>query len=423
MTSTTQEAPPPTSERGYAVDPAAQGWNGLAVRRSTPELDWPLFYDVYEDMFEQDSQVSSVIRAVMLPILRTQYRLDGTGCDPKITQHVASDLNLPVVGQGNTLPAVGVTERFTWREHLAVALEDKLVFGHAVFEQAYRFDAAAELHHLSKLGYRPGRSIVKWDIADDGGLIAVHQASRQGTSTIPLGIERLAVYVNAKKGGNWLGRSMLRPAYKHWLLKDRLMWTQTLTVERNGMGIPDYEAAPNEKSLDAGRELTAAMRAGDESGVSRPNGSKLQLLGVSGALPDTGGPIAYHDEAIAKAVLAHFLNLGASSGAGSYALGAVQGDFFTLGLQATAGEMADTGTQHVVRDLVTANWGAETPAPRIVFDEIGSRADALVNAIAVLVNAQVLKPDAHLETYLRTTLGLPAREAAEVVGDLRTEAA
>lgn len=40
---------------------------------------------------------------------------------------------------------------------------------------------------------------------------------------------------------------------------------------------------------------------------------------MSGDLPDTDAPIKYHDEQIARAVLAHFLNLGTQTG--SWALG------------------------------------------------------------------------------------------------------
>jgi hypothetical protein len=416
--------PPPRHEIGYAVDTATLSWGGgvgVPTRRvQSPELQWPMCIDTFEDMYESDAQVSSVIRAVMLPILRTTFRVDGTGCRPEVVDTIASDLGMPVVNRGNEIPQGPLAERFDWREHAVVALEDKYVQGHAFFEQKVALDLTGAvsaitgkpLYHLVKLGYRPPRSIATVKPDRDGGLLYIEQMQADGKA-LRLDVGRLVAYVNARKGGNWLGRSLLRPAYKNVMLKDRLLWLQTTTAERNGMGIPDYEGAPGETDLSAGEKLTRSMRAGDDAGIARPNGSKLQLLGVTGNLPSTGDPIAYHDEQIARSVLAHFLNLGARSGSGSYALGAAQSDFFTLGLQAGAHELASATERHVVRDLVTLNYGIGERAPRIVFDEIGTRADGVIQAVALLVQTGVLKPDPHLETYVRTVLGLPSLGALD----------
>lgn len=416
MTANSVEKSPPPSpvavrERGYTnQEMSANAWWTNTQREKTPELRWPACLDVYEDMDHQDAQVSSVLRAVTTPILRTGWRLDGTGCRPEVTAHVAADLGLPVVGEGNEVPATRTRGRFSWGEHLAIALEDSLQFGHAYFEQNYRFDPVAELWHLRKLGYRPPKTIAKINVARDGGLISIEQKGTLGTTgrsrTVTLAVDRLVAYVHAKKGGNWLGRSLLRPAYKNWILKDRLLRVQAQTVERNGMGIPVYTGAEGETNLDAGEELATSARAGDNSGAAVPFGAKLELTGVSGRLPDADTPIRYHDEQIARAVLAHFLNLGTQTG--SWALGSTFADFFTLSLQSVAEEIRETATQHIVEDLVDINWGPDEPAPRIVFDEIGSRRDAVVQAISVMVGAGVLKPDEDLEQFVRTALGLPA---------------
>src|SRR5207245_4191509 len=130
---------------------------------------------------------------------------------------------------------------------------------------------------------------------------------------------------------------------------------------------------------DAGLKIATGFRAGEAAGASIPNGANLALIGVTGKLPDTDGPIRYHDEQIARAVLAHFLNLGTETG--SWALGSTFADFFTLSLQSLADQMADTANQHIVEDLVDWNWGPDEPAPRIVFDEIGSRHEATAEAL------------------------------------------
>ena len=140
--------PAPTREKGYTTETSSARWWVNTSREKTPELRWPYCLDIYENMNSQDAQVSSVTT----PILRTGWRLDGTGCRPEVTAHVASDLGLPIVGEGNDVPPVRSRGRFSWGEHLAIALEDSLQFGHAIFEQTYWFDG--ELWHLK----RPTRS-------------------------------------------------------------------------------------------------------------------------------------------------------------------------------------------------------------------------------------------------------------------------
>ena len=54
------------------------------------------------------------------------------------------------------------------------------------------------------------------------------------------------------------------------------------------------------------------------------------------------------------------------------------------------------------------NWPGER-APRLVFDEIGARRDALVQALATLVHAGVLTADQDLEEFVRAAIGIPAK--------------
>lgn len=114
-----------------------------------------------------------------------------------------------------------------------------------------------------------------------------------------LDVDRLVVYVNEKEGGNWTGISLLRPN-KYWLLKDRLLRVQAVTVERNGTGIPVYKSSPVpegiaydqqkarmhlEAEISAGEDIALNLRSGETAGASIPAGADLKLLGVTGSLP------------------------------------------------------------------------------------------------------------------------------------------
>ncbi|MCO4256502.1 DUF935 domain-containing protein [Pseudarthrobacter cellobiosi] len=408
----------PVSERGYAST-ATEWWTQLD-EEETPELQWPHNIEVYDRMRRQDGQVISVLRAMTLPIRRTKWRIDPNGARPEVARQVADDMGLPLVGEEN-MPVLRTRDRFSWAEHLRLSLL-MLPFGHSVFEQVYRIDESG-LARLRKLAWRPPKTISRVDVAPDGGLVAIYQHGHPsgGNKEAKMGVERLAVYVNEREGGNWLGQSLLRPAYKYWLLKDRLLRVQAQTVDRNGMGVPVYEGSKlpdivtgedrtkrEKDELDSGLILAKGFRSGDNSGASIPNSAKLALKGVEGTLPDADKPIRYYDEQIARGVLAHFLNLGTETG--SWALGSTFADFFTLSLQTVAMQIADTTTQHVIEDLVDVNWGPNEPAPRLVFEEIGSRHPATAEAIKALIDSGAITADQKLDDFLRTTYGLPAAD-------------
>lgn len=398
----------PVSEIGYAQNVALKGWWTQLDDEPTPELQWPRSVETYDAMRTQDGQVVSVLRAVCLPVRRTPWRVDPAGARDEVVRLVAEDLGLPIVGQPepeNPLPRT--RDRFSWPEHLRLALL-MLPFGHAFFEQVYRIDQEG-LARLRKLGPRMPRTIQEIDVAPDGGLISITQyAAKTGAPQRPIPVNRLVAYVHEREGGNWLGRSLLRPAYKNWLIKDRLLRVDAQTIERNGMGIPLYKGAPTEPDLSSGLAMAKAWRSGDTSGAAVPDGADLLLRGVEGDLPLALPSIRYHDEQIGRAVLAHFLNLGTQTG--SWALGTTFADFFTLSLQTLAQQIADVATQHIVEDLVDVNFGETEPAPRIVFDEIGSRQAATAQAIKMLADAGILLPDRSLEEAARQQFGLPPKD-------------
>lgn len=398
------ETPPPrpAREKGYASAAAGNSWWMDLSDEETPELQWPLSVLVYDRMRRQDAQVGSTLRAMIGPIVNTQTRVDGTGCRDEVTLDVATNFGLPIVSEGDEdyTERLRGRDRFNWKQHKRLALL-MLPFGHSFFEQVYRYDETTGRFRVRKYGPRLPRTISKVNVARDGGLVSIEQYGLSlGGSGATLPVNRLVAYVLEREGGNWLGQSLLRSAYKNWLLKDRGLRTWATSIDRNGIGIPDYEAAAGETSLDAGLKITTDMRSGDNSGVARPSGSKLQLLGVQGQLPDIEKYVAYHDTQIARSALGHFLNLGGQTGGqvGSYNLGSVLADTFHLGLQTVDGELLDTANAHAVEDLVDINFGPNEPAPRLVDDPIGMSLSELDRVRA----AAGLASDADLTKFLRS---------------------
>ena len=398
------DVPAPLTAKGYEAEQWGQWATPDSMNEETPELAWPNSVPVYDKMRRQDAQVRSVLRAVVLPIQRTNWSIDPNGARDEVVQLVAEDLGLPIKGQGS-VATLRTRDRFSWFDHLRLALL-MLPFGHSFFEQEARLDEQGRLR-LKRLGHRPARTISRFNVARDGGLKSIEQMTTMGASG-PIDVNRLVAYVYEREGGNWAGISLLRPAYKNWVLKDRLMRANTTTIIRNGLGVPVYEGADGETDLTPGLNMAKQVRSGEDAGAATPNGARLRLMGVEGTLPDALPAIRYHDEQIARAVLAHFLNLGTQTG--SWALGSTFADFFTLSLQALAQQVADVANSHIVEDLVDWNWGESEPAPKLVFEEIGSRQQATAAAIKLLADAGILLPDRSLEEAARQQFGLPPKD-------------
>lgn len=405
----------PVIEEGAVHSDQGLWWESLD-QEATPELRWPKSIKVYARMRREEAQVASVLRAVKMPVRRTPRRIDGTGCRPEVVALVAQDLGLPVVGEKDQAPA-RTRDRFNFGEHLRLSLTS-LDYGHAVFEQLYR--PVDGRFRLRKLGWRPPSTVGKFDEARDGGLKAVEQSIAGGI--VRLNINRLVVYSNEREE-TWVGNSLLRPAYKYWLLKDQLLRLQQQTIDRNGMGVPTVTApslpeelvatydewkAATAEQIKYGLQLATQLRAGQSSGVSLANGAMLALKGVEGKLPDPLPVIKYFDEQMARAVLAHFLNLGTETG--SWALGTTFADFFTQSLQAVSDYVDETINSHIIEDLVDVNFGQDEPAPRLVSDRIGAALAA--ESLKQLVDAGVITPDEPLENYVRQEYGLPVADPA-----------
>ena len=408
----------PVTEKG-SVHPDYGLWWGVVQTEKTPELQWPLSMEVFGRMRREEAQVASVLRAVKMPVRRTPRRINGTGCRPEVVQLVAEDLGLPIVGQEDSAPR-RTKDRFSFPEHLRLALTE-LDYGHAVFEQVYR--PVAGRFRLRKLGWRPPTTIASWEEAADGGLVAIEQNLASGPAA-RLEVGRLVVYSNEREE-SWIGQSLLRPAYKYWLLKDQLLRVQQQTLIRNGMGVPVYTAPklPDEVAarmspddikvweqaqIDAGLAIATSLRAGETAGASIAGGATLALKGVEGKIPDALPAIKYFDEQMARAVLAHFLNLGGDQSTGSYALGDTFENFFTQSLQAVSDQVDDVINAHIIEDLVDVNWGPEEPAPRLESDQIGTALTA--EGLKTLVDAGVISPDEKLENWARERYGMPVAD-------------
>ncbi len=399
-----------------------------------PELRFPSSIRVYSQM-RTDDQVQGLIRACTLPIMEAGWDLDATGCSPKVEQLVRAELGIPADGEPLLARRRGQSG-IVWQEHLREALTC-LTYGFAPFEQVYTITQPGEaghlpgfedqpIVHLKKLAQRLPGTIRKVEVAQDGGLLGVRQSNASnvwngqlasggpmyaGELDVWIPVDRLVFYVVDKEGADWYGTSVLRAAYRPWFEKDQLGRIQLQAAERNSMGIPAVTYDPSsDVSKEDALEIASNVRAGATGGVALPLGAKLELLGVTGSTVDIAPIIDTKNQAITKAGLAMFMDLGHDRGA--YNLGALFVDMFDRQLKAIAQSIATTATEHVVRDLVEWNFGPDEPYPKIIPGKISAQSALSPADLALLATAGLITPDDTLEDSFRDDWSMPPIDKA-----------
>lgn len=404
----------------YRTDRGRQTYS-VTEPEQVPKLFWPLSVPVYTRM-ATEPKVTEVLRSIIHPIRAAKRALDPTGCRPEVVQRVASNLGVRILGSDFDPARVArrTRDRFSLSEHIRLALEGSLTYGHAVFEQQARVveEDGRQYADLRKLAPRFQDTIAKIEVARDGGLVGIRQWPAPGLLGNPLGeepligVERLVVYSFERRGAAWQGRSLLRPLYAPWYQKDDALRGWLTMLRRTGMGIATYIGPPGatQTQLDAGAAKAQSARAGENGGVGIPNGASIAFEGVRGTLPDHEKFVRYCDESMAGAALAEFLKLGSST-TGSRAVGDTFVDFFALSLAAVDDWLMDTLNAHVIEDLVDWNYGEGEPAPRLITTErIGTDQQAVASSIQGLISCGALTPDASLEAWVRRAYSLPERD-------------
>lgn len=421
----------PKGQKGY-VNPYA-GWMNaggmpLDVFEDNPDLLWPNSVRTYTQMRRGDARVASVFRAVGLPVRLTPWRIHPNGARPEVVEHVANNMGLPIATEdakeSEARNKGRIKGQFSWAKHLQQALLH-LQFGHSVFERTFRIGADG-LAYLDKVSPRPAATIAYWNVGADGEVSSIQQwpaGSFGGLGTLHIGTrvptligvdaidaDRLVIYQHEADPGIPYGNSLLRPAYKHWVLKDRAMRIQIAALGRYGIGVPGFTASEleseDEDRLDEYADMASDYTGGENSGFSIPAGATFKIYGPEGTPPDFMHPIDFHDRAIGLSALANFLNLDGKGG--SYALANVLSTTFIDSVQTVAVDIRDVAQADIVEAIVTANWGLDEPVPMLVFDEIGSRQDAAAASLGILAAQGLITPDPILEAAIREAAGLPA---------------
>ena len=360
----------------------------------------------YDEMRSTDATVNATLTALKLPIIEAGWSVespDDTDQDDKITEFVRWNLFDRLKGGFKGFLREGMAH---------------YDFGYYYFEKIYVRENGKLV--LDRLAPRHPTAHSQW-IQHSTGEMGVTQllpgnnsvdAENNVTTTSPeIPMWKLVLFVNEMEGSNYDGKSVLRSAYKHWFLKDKLYRIDAITKER-GAGILKItlpKSSSEQDKTDA-EGLAKNFKLSEHSYLILPNDewqAELMTPGISDQGGNLANTIQHHDRMIAKNILAQFLNLGDGK-AGSFALSKDQSDFFTLSLRAKAEYIEEVINNQLIKQLVDLNFGPQEKYPKFRFAEIGEiDYGEMAGTIEKLVNLGLVNNDPNFKVWIAKTFGLP----------------
>lgn len=358
--------------------------------------------DIYNQMRRNDATVKASLRAVKLPVKSAEYRIDNFSTDDK-------DVEI-----GNVVRHCLFT-LIDWKKFLGEALTS-LEFGFVVFEMVFepRYIDGKLRIALVKIGFRKQTSIHAWEQQDKSP--GIQQWLMTG-KTISIPLAKLIHIAHEQEGDNYEGISILRTAYKHWKIKDKLYVIDAVGAENQALGIADI-SYPKNASKEEKKKMEAwakARRANEVAYVMRPEGWEVSIMDMKAkSLKDMEPSINHHDRQIMKNVLAAFLEIGSAGSSGTRSTSEDQSRLFELACKEVAENIIQAVQKTAVRLIVDLNF-TDANYPTLAVGNISDENIPVVTeAIEKLVASGILHPNATDENFVRKLVSLPQRDQEEL---------
>lgn len=416
------EIPQPRRERGASGTILQDGL--LVQAEYNNDLRGQAAIRIFDRMRRSDASVREALQHIVAPIRNATWEIEAASDEPE-------DLEVAEFVRRSY---------FEWPaqpflEHLTQALLF-LTFGHQVFERVEQVvEDELEVEEpdgtprklprrqfltLRRFAQRLPETIYKWNV-EDGELVAITQrVYKDGNyENIEIPAETLLVYTHEREGDDLTGISLLRSAYKAWVMKELTEKVALVAVERHGVGTPvayvPTSAKDDDALMDRIEEMLQNLRSGEFNYLVFPGPKALGTIGgegftfeiasPSGGVPDFTDLLEYCRGEIKGNVLARFAELGHGS-TGARATGDVQSEVWYDALHAVARQIGDSHDDQI-RRLVDANYTAER-YPKLVAHDIESRnLTEFADSLSKLVASAAVLPDKSLREFAREAIGAP----------------
>lgn len=424
----------PVQEKGASGVVNLQGW--LQELEYSPDLKGAKRFENLEKMRSSDGAVQEALGHLTAPIRDATW--DVEPASPDLDDLIVAEAVRRAFFEWPVQP---------FSEYLDQTL-DYLVFGHMPFELAEHVvdsDLTVDVPDAGRPHTLPGRqwltfrrfaqrlphTISRWNIDPDEELESVEQHVWKGSSydTVEIPADQLIVFVNQKRGADFTGRSVLRSAYKHWVMKELAEKIEIVALERLGVGIlvgyPSQVAGNDQQILDRMEDILRDIRAGantyivspgpkGQSSVAGQDGFVFEILTPGGSSPDFKGAKEYHRGEIKGAMLVRFSELGHGQ-TGARATGDTQSQVWQSALAAVARNISETNAI-AVRRFVDANFTGVKELPRLVAHDIESSSlEEFANVHFRLVSAGAIRPDRSYYRAVRDAVGMPPEDDPEAL--------
>jgi predicted Rdx family selenoprotein len=351
---------------------------------------------IYEEMRKSDAAVGATLKLLKLPIRSAKFFVEPASEDAqdvKVAEFIEDALMNQIDWQ------LTLSEMLTFLE-----------FGHYVGELVFmpKVFQGSTVITLKKIAFRKQTTILKWTQAD--GQPGITQVTGTG-GVFSIPADKLMVLTNEREGNNYAGVSVLRPAYKHYYIKDQLYKISAIAHERQGLGVVYIQPPDNADEGDRGKAIEAAqnIRANENAYIEVPKNWIIEFMDMKGHTTiDPEKDISHHNRMIWTNILGQFMEMGSHKGSGgTQSSSQDQSKYLDMNLESIANNICDVLQRQVIRKLVDINFNVKE-YPILKHSALNETdISKITTAMAILANANLLTPTADTEKTTREMLNLP----------------
>lgn len=356
----------------------------------------------YDQMIRSNSTVSETVDLVTLPIRTATFDFKPVSTNKRDIE--VADFVHSVFFDGMNI---------TWDE-LVESILEMLPFGFSLFEKVMK---PIEWNGTEKYGidlyYIGQKSVYAWEMEDGKPGITQHTDGGYKTS---IKADDLLRFTYRKRGDNYAGQSVLRPAYPHWYNVINFYKISSVAYERTALAVPlvTVPANANETDKKTAEKVAKNMRANEHAFASLPDGYKIEMLDMKGNTTIDPMPlITHHNTQIARAALTEFMHIGQNPN-GSYGASYDQSSMFEKAQKSVSRYIEGVFNQ-LIREVVNLNFFDVKEYPKLEISNI-ARDDLATYSTVIqrLYQSGAVTPDPITEQYLRAKFKIIEKPDGEI---------
>jgi len=423
----TAEALHPLPASAMMVEKGTTGlneWGGSVAEEYLADLRGVQGYQKYREMRLSSAIVGGIVFALEQVLLSLRWTVEkGEGKDGvKAAEHVEQCLQ---------------DMAYTWRDTVSEFLSF-LWYGWAVAEIVLKerkgdspsgtdedgYPLPGSQYDDGKIGWhkfsiRGQETLDHWELSKRNDLLGFWQRDPKSGQQVFIGRSKLLHFKTTSSQRNPEGLSVLRTAYRSYHFMRRLEEVEAIGIERNATGLPVITPPEGvdlwantpamKQKLDYAKKVVTGVRRDALMGIVKPFGWTFELTRAPGSDPiDTGKVIERYSWAIARCVLAQFLEQGRQQ-VGSFASKVSDVQLFLLAIKGWTWHLSSEIQARAVLPMVTIynTFDLKKPPTIKVEDPTEKSLEELAAALKDLTPGGWVTPYRDGELFILRKAGMP----------------